>query len=76
MAKPTDNYWIGWRTYDSKQGGYCTHATETEADRALCGVVTTDGAGQTLTQTNGLVGCVRCQKALRKRGVIPPQQSH
>jgi hypothetical protein len=71
MTKLTDGYWIQWRSYNAKNGGSCTHATELDTDRALCGVVTVDSAGQTLTDTHGHVGCLRCQKALQKRGVIP-----
>lgn len=70
MAKLTDNYWVQWRSYDRKQGGYCTHATELDTNPALCGVQTIDGAGQTLTDTDGHVGCQRCLKVLVKRGVI------
>lgn len=71
MTRLTDGYWIQWRTFSSKTGGSCTHATELDTDRALCGVVTEDSAGQTLTDTNGRVGCRRCQKILQRRGVIP-----
>ncbi|AWE88991.1 hypothetical protein FA341_15320 [Pseudomonas aeruginosa] len=71
MAKLTDSYWVQWRSYNAKHGGCCTHATEAGTDRALCGVQTVDGAGQTLTDTVGHVGCRRCLKVLQKRGVIP-----
>jgi hypothetical protein len=72
MAKPTDNYWVQWRSYNPKERGCCTHAVEYDAsgNRALCGVIADDGAGQTLTDTDGRIGCQRCQKALAKRGVI------
>ncbi|ALN21844.1 hypothetical protein SAMN05216576_107153 [Ectopseudomonas chengduensis] len=72
MANTTDNYWVQWRSYNSKERGYCTHAVEYDANdnRALCGVIADDGAGQTLTDTNGHIGCRRCKKALAKRGVI------
>lgn len=71
MSRPTDNYWVQWRSYSRKQDGCCTHATEMDTNTALCGVETLDGAGQTLTATNGVVGCKRCQSILRKRGIIP-----
>ena len=69
-VKLTDNYWIQWRSYNPKEDGYCTHAVPEGTNRALCGVVTDVGAGQTLTDTEGNVGCRRCQKTLKKRGVI------
>jgi len=71
MTRLTDGYFIQWCSYSAKTGGSCTHATELDTDRALCGVVTVDSAGQTLTDTKGRVGCRRCQKALQRRGVIP-----
>lgn len=71
MAKPTDSYWVQWRSYNQKEKGCCTHAVELDGEnRSLCGVITDDGAGQTLTDTEGRIGCRRCQKALVKRGVI------
>ena len=70
VTKPTDNYWVQWRSYSPKHGGCCTHATELNTGRALCGVETLEGAAQTLTDTDGHVGCRRCQRILVKRSVI------
>ncbi len=70
MAK-TDKYSVQWRCYNPTQDGCCTHAVEPHTDTALCGVVTVDTAGQTLTDTGGHVSCKRCHKALQKLGVIP-----
>lgn len=72
MTKLTDGFSIAWRGYNAATTGCLTHAVEPKTDNALCGVVTVESAGQTLTDTDGHVGCRRCLKALQKRGIIPP----
>tara|TARA_R110002124_G_scaffold128157_19_gene288726 strand:+ start:23131 stop:23343 length:213 start_codon:yes stop_codon:yes gene_type:complete len=66
MEKPYDDYYVAWRSYNPKTGGCCTHITRYGSNKALCGVITLEGSGQSLKEADGFVGCKRCQKAIKR----------
>lgn len=71
---PLEDFYVQWLYYDARRGGTCTHATREDTNKALCGVMTVDGAGQTLADTGGVVACRRCTKALAKLGITPNRE--
>lgn len=67
MPESKADYWVAWLRHDRAADGCMTHAVHSDSTRALCGVVPTEYAGETIV-ANG-VGCKRCNAALRRRGI-------
>lgn len=69
----SQGFWVDWVSHrGSKDAGGClTHAVPmTGPSGAVCGVRTSgDGAVTTVEEAGG-VGCQRCAKILKKRGVL------
>ena len=70
-----DDYLVDWHSHSGSkaEGGCLTHASEVgeRRSRSICGVfLGGDGLWQTVQEAGG-VGCLRCNKILKSRGVLP-----
>lgn len=67
------HYWNCWtRNYQSARDGYCIHAfcEEDRTEKTLCGVVATEGGGQSFPHDENQPSCLKCRRIMFKRGAL------